>query len=146
MTRVGRQKDIVAAALAAVAAATTDGAYLYLIHQQNASDPHSGIVPFVSGYIAGICAAAILGIVLVQRRRRRAAKAVFIAAFAGSWALGILAIFSIGVALLITSGFLVFAANSVPADDVGSRGWLAPAAGVAIALGVLAAGFAIANT
>jgi hypothetical protein len=144
MGRVKWRREAVVALLAAVAAAATDWGYLSLIRSQNATPPNPGVVPFVSAYVAAIAAAAVLGAVLILWEKRRVAETVLVAAAVGSCALGVLAIFSIGLALLITAILLAMAAGGVAAKHRALAGWTLPALGVLIALGVLAAGFAIA--
>ena len=58
MSRVVSTRGVMAAVLAAVAAAATDGAYLGLINSQPANGPNPVVVPFISIYIAAIGVAA----------------------------------------------------------------------------------------
>jgi hypothetical protein len=140
-----QRRQVTAALLAAVAAAATDYGYLAIIHSQGASDPLSGTVPFVSGYVAAIAAAALIGLALVLVRRMAAAKTVFLAAAAGSATLGFLAIFSIGLALLITAGLLAIAARTV-GPIPGPRPWIWPVSCSLIAMVALIAGFFVVGT
>jgi hypothetical protein len=144
MGRVKWRREAVVALLAAVAAAATDWGYLSLIRAQNATPPNPGVVPFVSAYVAAIAVAGVLGAVLILWDKTTAAETVLVAAAVGGCVLGVLAIFSIGLALLITSILLAMAAGGVAPKHRALAGWVLPALGVWIALGVLVAGFAIA--
>ena len=134
-----------AALVAAAAAAATDGAYVALIRSQNATPPQPGIVAFICGYIAAIAAASMVGVWCYALGRPAAAKAVFLAAAAGSATLGFLAIFSIGLALLITAALLSIAALSIPRVDR-PNAWLWPVSGALIAVVALLLGFFIVGT
>lgn len=140
-----RRRQVTLALLAAAAATATDCGYLALIHSQDASDPLSGTVPLVSGYIAAIAVASVIGLAFALAGRITAATALFLAAGAGSATLGFLAIFSIGLALLITTGLLVAAAgNAGPIP--GTRPWLWPVLCSLVAMVGLIAGFVIIGT
>jgi glucan phosphoethanolaminetransferase (alkaline phosphatase superfamily) len=144
MDQKHRRRMTTAALLAAVAAAATDFAYVVLIVSQGATPPQPGIVPFVIGYIAAIAAAALIGMWSALFGRPSAAKAVFLAAAAGSAALGFIGIFSIGLPLLITGALLSVAAQAIPAMHRPNP-WLWPVAGAVIAIVVLIAGFVVAG-
>ena len=131
------------AVLAAVAAAATDGAYASLIVSQNATGPNPGIVPFLIIYIGAIATAAVLSVALILREQTSAAWALLVSATTGSAALGLLAIFSIGLALLITAVLLGAAAFRLEHTVPRPTRWLAALAGSAIAIGTLIAGFAL---
>jgi hypothetical protein len=145
MEGIQRRRQVTLAVLAAAAATATDAAYLALIHSQDASDPLSGTVPLVSGYIAAIAVAALIGLGFALSGRITAARTMFLAAAAGSATLGFLAIFSSGLALLITTGLLVASAgNAGPIP--GTRPWLWPVSCSIVAMGGLIAGFVIIGT
>jgi hypothetical protein len=140
-----RRRQVTAGLLAAFAAAATDYGYLAIIHSQGVPDPLSGTVPFVSGYIAAIAAAALIGLAAVLTGRIAAAKTAYLGAAAGSAALGFLAIFSIGLALLITAGLLAIAARTV-GPITGPKPWLWPMSAAAFAIVALILGFALVGT
>jgi hypothetical protein len=144
MDQKHRRRMTTAALLAAAAAAATDFAYVVLIVSQGATPPQPGIVAFIIVYIAAIAAAALIGMWSAFVGRPSAAKAVFLAAAAGSAALGFIGIFSIGLPLLITGALLSVAAQAIPAMRR-PNGWLWPVAGAIIAIAVLIAGFVVAG-
>lgn len=141
-SRVVRRRKATAAGIAAVAALTTDIAYVALIVGQGTFDP-TGVVPFLMAYIAAVVGAATLGAVLLVRGRRATADVVLISAAAGSGALGFVGIFSIGLGLLLTAGLLLLAAFGFEEHARGSGDWKAPLAGAAGAIAVLVAIFTI---
>jgi hypothetical protein len=104
--------------------------------------PHPGVVPFVSGYIAGVAAAALLGAASILWGKRTAATVFWATAMTGSAALGFLAIFSIGLALLITAALLALAVFGVAPKHQQRIAWPGALLGASVALGVLIAGFA----
>jgi hypothetical protein len=136
MEGVQRRRQLTTGLLAAVAAAASDWGYLAVIHSQNAQPPYPGVVPFITGYV---------GMAFVVAGRLAAAKSVFLSAAAGSAALGFLAIFSIGVALLITAALLTVAAKMIPPVRR-RRSWLWPASGAFVAVAALIAGFVVVGT
>ena len=107
------RRNAVAALVASVAAATTDGVYLAVIRSQGATPPHPTVVPFLMVYIAAVAVAGAASVVLILQDHRGTAKTLLVAAAAGSAALGFLAIFSIGLALVITAGLFGMAAFGV---------------------------------
>jgi hypothetical protein len=131
------------ALLAAAAAIATDCGYVGLVVAQNETGPNPGVVPFIVVYIGVIAAAAILGWGLIQRGRSRAAETVLIDAAVGSAALGLLAIFSIGLALVITAGLLTVAAAGCTANTQRRAGWVPTAAGAVLAIAILVGGFVV---
>lgn len=138
-----RRRQLTAGLLAAVAAAATDWAYLTaVVHSQNGPP---GIVPFITGYIAAIAAASILGTACVLGGRPAAAKTVFLSAAAGSAALGVIGIFSIGLALLITAALLSIAAATIPPIRRPNP-WVWPVSGAAVAIAALIVGFVAVGT
>lgn len=143
MSFVIRRPGVMPAVLAAVAAAATDTAYVSLISSQNATGPNSGIVPFLEGYIAAIAAAAVLAVALILRGQTVPAWALLVSTTTGSAALGLLAIFSIGLALLITAVLLGVAALRLEQTVPRPTRWVPALLGSAIALGALVAGFAL---
>jgi hypothetical protein len=140
MVGVVHRRQVIAATLAAVAAGTTDGAYLAAIRAQGAVPPETGVVPFVTGYIAAIAAATLIGLWFVLRGRPTIARTVFLAAAAGSGALGFLAIFSIGIALVVTAVLLLLAAQGITTAGR-PMAWLWPLSGALFAVVVLIVGF-----
>jgi hypothetical protein len=140
-----RRRQVTFALLAAAAATATDCAYLALIHSQGGTDPLSGTVPLVSGYIAAIAVTALIGLAFALAGWMTAAKTAFLAAAAGSATLGFLAIFSIGLALLITTGLLATAAGTT-GPIPGTRPWLWPVSCSLVAMLGLIAGFVVIGT
>jgi hypothetical protein len=140
-----RRRQVTFALLAAAAATATDYAYLALIHSEDASDPIHGTVQLVSGYIAAIAAAALIGLALSLAGRTTAAKTAFLAAAAGSATLGVIGIFSVGLPLLITGGLLSAAAGTV-GPIPGARPWLWPVLCSLIAMVALIGGFFVIGT
>ena len=136
-----RRRHVTFALLAAAAATATDYAYLSLV----GPDPLVGTVPFVSGYIAAIGAAALIALAFALAGRIAVAKTVFLAAAAGSAALGFIGIFSIGLALLITAGLLSAAAGTL-GPIPGSKPWLWPVLCSLAAMVVLIGGFFVIGT
>jgi hypothetical protein len=133
------------AVVAAVAATATDVGYLELIGSQGSTPPGGRIVAFIAGYIAAIAVASAAGAVLLLRQSRTAAGVVLAGAVTGCVALGVVGIFSIGPALLITAVFLVTAAaGTVPAHRRPSD-WVPQVAVGAAWLAVLVAGLVLAN-
>ena len=134
----------VLALAAAVICAATDGAYLAAIHAQGATPANGSVVPFVAAYVAAIASLAILGVVLTRGRRRgRAAAGVLVTAAVASGALGFLAIFSVGIGLLVGACLLAVAAAGVTKRDSASVPWVPTSLGAATALGVLIGGFTL---
>ena len=133
-------RGVMAAVLAAVAATATDGAYVVLINSQQATGPHPGIVPFITLYIAAIAMAAVVAVALMLRGKPSAAWPLLVSATTASAALGFLAIFSIGLALLITAGLLAAAALRLEQTLPTPRSWLPALVGSFSAIVVLVAG------
>lgn len=133
------RRNAVAALVASIAATATDGAYLTLIRSQDGTPPHPAVVPFLVVYIAGVAVAGAASVVLILRDHRGTAKTVLTAAAAGSAALGFLAIFSIGLGLLITAGLFGMAAFGM-APTAARMPQLMAALG---AVGLLIAGFTV---
>jgi hypothetical protein len=140
-----RRRQITAGLLAAVVAAATDGAYVAIIRSQDAFQPLPRVVPFITGYIAAIAAAAVVGIACVLAGRSAVAKAVFLSAAAGSAALGVIGIFSIGLALLITAALLSIAAATIPPIRRPNP-WVWPVSGAAVAIAALIVGLVAVGT
>lgn len=138
-----RRRKATAALVAAVAAATTDIAYVALIVGQNANGPNPAVVPFLVVYIAAIAAAAVIGTVLIVRQRCPAADVVLITAAAGSGGLGFIGIFSIGLGLLITAGLLLLAVFGFEPHARRPGDWKAPLVGAVSAVVILIAGFTL---
>jgi len=140
-----RRKQVTAALLAAVAAAASDWGYLGVIHSQNALPPLPGIVAFITWYIAAIALSAVIGMACVMAGRTGAAKTVLLSAAAGSAVLGFLAIFSVGLALLITAALLSIAARTIPPVRR-PNAWLWPMSGAFIAIAALIGGLVVVGT
>jgi hypothetical protein len=143
MSRVISPHGVIAAVLAAVAAAATDGAYLGLINSQQATGPNPGVVPFITVYIAAIAVAAVIAVALMLRGTPSAAWPLLVSATTASAALGFLAIFSIGLALLITAGLMGAAALRLDQTLPSSRSWRPALIGSVIPIAVLIAGFVV---
>jgi hypothetical protein len=142
MSRVISPRGVMPAVLAAVAAAATDGAYLGLINSEPTA-PHPGVVPFITLYIAAIAMAAVVAVALMLRGKPTAAWPLLVSATTASAALGFLAIFSIGLALLITAALLAAAAVRLEQILPSSRNWLPALVGSVTAIAVLILGFVI---
>ena len=141
-----RQRQLTAGLLAAVVAVASDWAYLTVaVHSQNGPPALPGIVPFITGYIAAIAAASVLGTACVLGGRSAAAKTVFLSAAAGSAALGVIGILSIGIALLITAALLSIAAATIPPIRR-PNAWVWPVSGAAAAIAALIVGFVVVGT
>ena len=82
---------------------------------------------------------------MILRAHTTAARTVLIAAAAGSAALGFLAIFSIGLALLITAGLLTISSLGVSARTQPPTPWGTLLLGVLLAVGILVGGFTVAG-
>jgi hypothetical protein len=136
---------MVLALLGAAAAAATDWGYRSLIASQGIPNLPNGYwnrVDFVTLFIAGIGAAALGGALLLGLRRDGAASLLLAAALTGSAALGLLAIFSIGLALFVVAALLALAM----AGSSSARGWRWLAAHLvplAVSVGILVAGISL---
>jgi hypothetical protein len=138
MTGVHRRRQLTAGLLAAFLAAATDWLYLALVHD-------GAIVPFVTTDIAVIAVLACVGVGAILVGRPAVAKTVFLATAAGSWALGLIGLASIGVLLVITAVLLAIAAWTLP--PIGRpNAWLWPVSGAAVAIVAVIAGFVVAGT
>jgi hypothetical protein len=140
-----RGRAVVLATLGAAAAAATDWGYRSLIASQGIPNLPSGYwsrVDFVTVFIAGIAVAALGGAVLLGLRRDTAAGLLLAAALTGSAALGVLAIFSIGLALLVVAALLALAMAGVP-SATGWRWLAAHLVPLAVSVGVLVAGIGL---
>jgi hypothetical protein len=140
MSRAIPQSGVIAAVLAAVVAVATDGAYLALIISQHVTGP-LGVVPFITVYIAAIAGAAVVAVAWMLQEKTSAAWALLVSATTASAALGLLAIFSIGLALLITAVLLGVAAFRLEQNLVKPIRSLPALLGSVIAIVVLIAGF-----
>jgi hypothetical protein len=149
MDGVSRHRQVRAAGVATIAiaaCAATEVAYLAVIRSQGgAVSPQPDVVPFVSGYVATIAVATLVGIACLLSGSFAAAKTLFVAAATGSAALGFLAIFSIGLALVIIAALLLVAAASTPILTR-PHGWLWPVLCGFIAVVALVAGFFVVGT
>ncbi|MGO8687483.1 MAG: hypothetical protein ACLQT7_09970 [Candidatus Dormibacteria bacterium] len=119
-----RQRAVVFALLGAAAAAATDWGYRSLIASQGNSNPPGDYwsrVDFITVFMAGIAAAALSGAVLLGLRRDTAASFLLITACTGSAALGVVGIFSIGLALFVVAALVALAVSASP--NVGAGWW-----------------------
>jgi hypothetical protein len=136
---------MVLAILGAAAAAATDWGYRLLIASQGVPNLPGGYwsrVDFVTVFMAGIAAAALGGAVLLGLRRETAASLLLAAALTGSAALGVLAIFSIGLALLVVAALLALAMAGA-SSTTGWRWLAAHLVPLAVSVGVLVAGIGL---
>jgi len=141
-----REGAIALAVLGAAGAAAADWGYRSLIASQgnisNLPGAYWSRVDFVTFFIAGIATAALSGGVLLGIRRDTAASFLLTAAFTGASALGFLAIFSIGLALLVVATLLALPT----ARSASTRSWRGLAARlvpVTISLGALIVGIGV---
>jgi hypothetical protein len=144
MTSASRRRGSVPALLAGVAAVATDCGYLLIIRSEPTS-PTPDVVPFIAIYMAAIAAAAVLGLALIVLEHRALAESVLIDAAVAAAALGFIAIFSIGLALLITAGLLGLAARSCAPTTSSLTRRIATLFGALAAIGLLIAGFTFAG-
>lgn len=136
---------MVLAILGAAAAAATDWGYRLLIASQGVPNLPGGYwsrVDFVTVFMAGIAVAALGGAVLLGLRRDTAAGLLLAAALAGSAALGVLAIFSIGLALFVVAALLALAMAGA-SSATGWRWLAAHLVPLAVSVGVLVAGIGL---
>jgi hypothetical protein len=101
------------------------------------------VVPFLVAYIGAVAVAAACGAALILLDKPVAAQTVLVSATAGSAALGFLAIFSIGLALIITAALLASAAIGPAPGANRSAGWVPPLVGALAAIAILVAGFTL---
>lgn len=133
----------VPAAVAAVAVVAIIALYLVIINSQGgASSDTPLVVPFVAGYLA------LMGLLLTASlfTPPGARPALRAGASAGLVVLGVLAAFSIGVAVLIAAGLAIAAAVLALRARPGMRSVVSAAAAAVLAVAVLVAGFQIAWT
>jgi hypothetical protein len=136
---------MVLAVLGAAGAGALDWGYRSLIASQGMPALPASYwsrVDFVTLFIAGIGVAALGGAVLIGLRSYRRASLVLDAALAGSVALGLLAIFSIGLAFLVVATLLGLARARCPMDE-GWRWLVAQMVPVAVSVVVLVAGISL---
>ncbi len=113
--------------------------YVVIIRAQETYSPEAFAVPFVAAYLALM--AAMLGVSLRQRRLAvRLRPALRGGAAAGLLAIGVLALMSIGI-LLVVAGGLVAAAAVITLIGRHWSTFLYEAAAALVALAVLVAGF-----
>lgn len=125
-------------ALAVAAIAATIAGYLLLIHSQGGGDPATPlVVPFVTAFLA-LMAGLLAASIFAPPESRPALRA---AASAGLVVLGVLAAFSIGVAVLIAAGLAIASTVLALRARPGARSVLSAAAAAVLALVVLVAGF-----
>lgn len=132
------ERVLVAVAVAAIAA--TDGGYIALIRGQGGPPTDTPwVVPFVAGYLV-LVAAVLAASLLVPAAAKPAMR---VAASAGLLVLGVLAAFSIGLAVLIAAGLSIAAAVLAFRAKPGMSSAVSAAAAAVVALVVLVAGFQI---
>lgn len=120
-------------------AIVTDVAYLVLIRSKDATPPNPGVIPFLVVYIAAVAVAGALSAWLVLGEHGTAAKILLVATAAGSAGLGFIAIFSIGLGMLVAAGFFAAAAAGVAT----TAGRTPQVLGALSAIGLLVAGFTV---
>jgi hypothetical protein len=131
--RAVRMQRVVAMA-AAVAGGVADVGYLRLI-----SDQGTGIgarVAFIAGFVALMTALAAIGAILFGRAAA-ASQLVLLGSASGFLGLGLIALFSIGIALILAGVLALIGAGPLP---VSGRLTAVPILG---SLALLAAGFAL---
>jgi hypothetical protein len=128
-------------AIPIVMALVVDVVYVALITNQNSHhqvSPHAYIVPFIAGYVAAM--AVLLAVSLLPRLTASIRIAMRTAAAAGLLVLGVLALFSIGLPLVIAGAIATAAVIRTHPVRLSS---VSAIAGAVIALAVLFAGFEI---
>ena len=118
-------------------------AYLLLIRGQGETPPDSvAVVPFVSGYLA-LMAVLLWLAILDQPRLAMLRPAMLAAAVGGLLLLGIFAMFSIGLPILLAGVLASIAAIRVLAGRSSRNAVLSEVAGAVIAVIVLVGGFEV---
>ncbi len=123
---------------AAVLAIFIDAVYWQLVGQGIRNMPLPYRVPFVAGFIFAMAVAATASL---EERLRELRSGLLALSATGLLALGWLAIFSIGLPLLIVGSIMAAAAFAAVIASSQPRGALMAVGGVLVALAVLVAGF-----
>jgi hypothetical protein len=118
----------------------TDAAYILLIRAQGAGPAEPLTVPFIAGYLAVV--AALLMVSLLRLSRPGWRMPLRGAAAGGLLVLGVLALMSVGLPLLIAGG-LAAAATARTMSAPQTRATLSAVASAVIAVAVLLTGFAV---
>ena len=132
------QRVLVAVAVIATVAIVT--LYLWIIRSQGAGGPSTPdvlTVPFVAGY--QLLMAALLGVSLLAPAGAR--PALRGAAAGGLFVLAVLAMFSIGLAILLVAGLAIAATVLAIAERPGARSVVSAVLAGVLAVVVLVAGF-----
>jgi hypothetical protein len=126
---------------ALIFALATDAAYLLLILGQGGSKPDIVTVGFVASYLALL--AALLAASLSRRWRASVRLSLRAAATGGLLVLGVLAIFSIGLPLLIAGAMATGSTVRTLRGPFLTASSLSAVAAAAVAVAVLVAGFEV---
>ena len=130
-------------AIAVVAIVAIIALYLALINGQGGEPSDTPwVVPFVTGYLI-LMALALAASLIAQSRLRTALRA---GASAGLLVLGVLAAFSIGVAVLVAAGLAIAATVLDLRSKPGARAVASAVTGAVVAVVVLLAGFQVSWT
>ncbi len=126
--------------IAAVVVLVGDAGYLLLISTQGAYPPDAFTVPFVAGYWAVM--AAMLGLSLMSAPLLVKLRPAFRAGpAAGLLVMGVLALFSVGLPLVVAGGLATGAAIRTLAGPQRKQAMITEVAAAVIAVVVLVAGF-----
>jgi hypothetical protein len=133
---------LVAVSIVAVIATVTG--YIAIIRSQGAPPPSDVLtVPFVAGYLLAM--AVLLAISVVERPRITAVRpALRAAASAGLLGLGVLSLFSIGLAIIVAAAFAIAATVIAIVAAPHRVTFIGVAAGVFLSLALLVGGFEVA--
>jgi len=131
-------------AVSIVAVIATVAGYIAIIRGQGGTPPSDVLtVPFVAGYL--LATALLLAISLVERPRFKALRpALRAAASAGLLALGVLSLFSIGLAIIVAAAFAIAATVIAIVAAPRPATFIGVAAGVFLSLALLVGGFEVA--
>jgi uncharacterized sodium:solute symporter family permease YidK len=128
-------------AVAAVLVVVADALYLGIVFNQGPHPPESFTIPFIAAYLLLLAVALVVS--LMSRWGVSVRAALRAAAAAGLLVLGVLALMSIGLALVI-AGAMAFAATvRTVRRPLVTASNLMGAASAVIAVGVLIAGFEV---
>ena len=127
--------------MAAIALVAIEALYLSIVNSQGgAQSDQPLVVPFVAGYL-GMSAVALVASLVTPPAIKAALRS---GASAGLLVLGVLAAFSIGVAVLVAAALAIFATALTVGRNPTTRAVGGAFAGAIVAVGLLAAGFWIA--
>jgi hypothetical protein len=127
--------------IALILVLATDAAYIVLIRGQGALAPDAYTVPFVAGYL--LVMAALLMSSLARLRRSTWRMPLRAAAAGGLLVLGVLAIFSVGLPLVIAGALATGATVRTLRGPQVTKASLSAIAAAVVAVVVLVAGFEI---